>query len=74
MMHVDGEILKRCLANRCLEELVHSEDTEEGEKIRAQFRELLEGIHHGNVGKNIPMRTLIDCAYEDLEFFLRPVL
>jgi hypothetical protein len=75
MMHVDGDILKRCLENRCLEELLHLQsNTEDESKIQAKFRELLEAVHPGEVGNDSPVESLVECAYTDLKFLLRPVL
>lgn len=74
MMHVDGDILKRCLQDRCLEELLYVSDTEERAKIEIEFRELLEALHRGQLGRNSSMKDFIDCAYTYLELILRPVL
>jgi hypothetical protein len=74
MMHVNGDILRRCLEERRLEELLGLQNAEVGGKIQTKFRELIEALHRGRLGKNSAMSTLVERAYEDLEFFLRPVL
>ena len=75
MMHVDGDILKRCLEGRSLENLLHiSHDTAETRKIFETFRELLRAADCGKLENNAPPAAYVDQAYAFLEFFLRPVL
>jgi hypothetical protein len=74
MMHVDGDILKRCLDKYCLDTLLFINRGDERVNIHNTFRELLEAMHHGSLGENLPMQTLVAQAYADLEYFLRPVL
>lgn len=74
MMHVDGDILRRCLEHRCLEDLLQVQNNEEEGKIQTKFRELLEAAHPGELGKKDSLRALIERAYKDLQFLLRPVL
>jgi hypothetical protein len=75
MMHVDGDILKRCLEGRSLENLLHiSHDTAETRKIFETFRELLQAADCGKLENNAPPAAYVDQAYAFLQFFLRPVL
>jgi hypothetical protein len=75
MMHVDGDILKRCLEERRLEELLRiDEGSVEGNKIFERFNELLQSAHGGALEKNATAANYIDQAYAFLEVYLRPVL
>lgn len=74
MMHVDGDILKRCLENRSLGDLLVWETEEDRSKVEDTFRDLMVAIHRGDIDRNMPLELLEDQAYEDLRFFLRPVL
>jgi len=74
MMQVDGDILRRCLENRYLEDLLQvNADRGNAKEIQATFRSLLQGLHRGSLGNHAPLSTLVERAYTDLEFFLRPV-
>jgi hypothetical protein len=75
MMHIDGNILRRCLEDGSLEELLCiGHDKEEAVATQAKFVELLHGLHRGRLGKNAALEVYVEQAYKDLEFFLRPVL
>lgn len=75
MMHVDGDILKRCLEDRKLEELLRlGENTEEAARIFSKFCEVLQELHHGSLEENTAPGVYVDRAYMDLAFYLRPVL
>ncbi|KAH8804808.1 mono-functional DNA-alkylating methyl methanesulfonate N-term-domain-containing protein [Xylogone sp. PMI_703] len=75
MMHVDGDILRHCLEGRKLEKLVCMGAEDEGEaEIFNTFCELLRDLHRGEVDRYQDARDYVEQAYEDLEFYLRPVL
>jgi hypothetical protein len=75
MMHVDGDILKRCLEGRSLENLLRvGEDTVEARKIFEAFCELLQAAYYGKLEKGATAATYVDQAYAFLELCLRPVL
>lgn len=75
MMHIDGDILRRCLNMRLLEELLYViNDTIQAPKIFTRFYELLQELHHGTIESGGKPTTYVSQAYKDLEFFLRPVL
>jgi hypothetical protein len=78
MMHVDGDILRRCLEGRSLEELLQVDRvTDEAAAIHRVLYELLAAMHRGFgavLFKGAPATVLARRAYEDLAFFLRPVL
>ena len=75
MMHVDGDILRRCLEDGSLDELLCiGQETEEVAKMHGKFVELLQGLHRGRLEKNAELGVYVEQAYKDLEFFLRPVL
>jgi len=74
MMHVDGDILRRCLEGGSLDELLCiGQETETAVATRAKFGELLRGLHE-ELSENMDVDVLIEQAYKDLEYFLRPVL
>jgi hypothetical protein len=74
MMHVDGDILRRCLDDGSLEELLCVGQETEREATRVAFVELLQGLHRGRLEKDVAFDVYVEQAYKDLEFFLRPVL
>ena len=75
MMHIDGDILRRCLNDGRLEELLCSgHETEKAIVTQSKFAELLHGLHGEKVDGKADVNVLIEQAYKDLEFFLRPVL
>ena len=74
MMHVDGDILRRCLDDGNLKELLCVGQEAEREAIRVAFIELLQGLHRGRLEKDAAFDVYVERAYKDLEFFLRPVL
>lgn len=75
MMHVDGDILRRCLDDGSLDELLRiSQQTEDAAARQAKFVELLQGLHGERLDGNADLSACIEQAYKDLEFFLRPVL
>ena len=75
MMHVDGDILRRCLGDGSLEALLCiGQETEEAVATQTRFVELLQGLHRGRLPKNADLSVYVEQAYKDLEFFLRPVL
>ncbi|TVY80576.1 hypothetical protein LSUE1_G004225 [Lachnellula suecica] len=83
MMHIDGDILKRCLAERTLEELLQfGQETEQAAQILSKFYDLLLDLHNGphNGSTSLALEEGLDAAvyveqaYRDLEFYLRPAL
>jgi hypothetical protein len=75
MMQVDGDILRRCVEERGLEELFCiGQETEDAIKTQGIFYDLLQELHRGRLGKDAAMSDCVQRAYKDLEFFLRPVL
>ena len=75
MMHVDGDILKRCLAERNLEGLLRlGEETGEAAEIFPKFCELLQELHEGKLDEHADAAAYVEQAYTDLAFYLRPVL
>ena len=75
LMHVDGDILRRCLDNGSLEELLCiGQETGTAAATQAKFVELLEGLHRRRPERNAEVNVYVEQAYKDLEFFLRPVL
>ncbi|TAQ91205.1 hypothetical protein B7494_g395 [Chlorociboria aeruginascens] len=75
MMHVDGDILKRCLEDESLEDMLCiGQETEEAVKVYSKFCELLHELHGGSLEKNALSDVYIDQAYEDLAFYVRPIL
>ncbi|RKF73165.1 putative thermotolerance protein [Golovinomyces cichoracearum] len=88
MMHVDGDVLKRCLKNRLVEEILgfhaeesqntaDSETTMKLEKTKINFSilfGLLQDLHYGNLAENEARNFYIKQTYCDLEFFLRQAL
>lgn len=75
MMHVDGDILKRCLAERNLEILLHfGKETKEAIEIFSKFCELLQELHEGKLDEHADAAVYVEQAYTDLAFYLRPVL
>jgi hypothetical protein len=74
MMHIDGDILKRCLDERLLEEIIRiGDESEEAIGIQRRFSELLEELHGENLLNNA-LEMYIERAYLDLQFWLRPVI
>ncbi|KAK6579898.1 hypothetical protein PZA11_007606 [Diplocarpon coronariae] len=75
MMHIDGDILKRCVVHRKLEELLLIDNpTEESKRLFRRFTELLQAAHNWTLEKDAADSVYINQAYTDLEFYLRPVL
>jgi hypothetical protein len=80
MMHVDGDILRRCLEDRRLEELLRiGQNTVKAKEIFKKFCELFLRMRmHGETletaEKIDDADYLVKEAYSVLEFFLRPVL
>ena len=75
MMHVNGDILRRCLDDGSLDELLRiGQETVEAVAIQANFVELIQGLHAEEPERDANVSVLIEQAYKDLEFFLRPVL
>ncbi len=82
MMHINGDILRRCLEERRLEELLGYTEVGlqilQGSLLQSRFIELLHQLHRDKLEKRAPShaatRFYIDQAYADLEFFLRPVM
>jgi len=80
MMHVDGDILRRCLEDRRLEELLRiGQNTVKAKEIFKKFCELLLRMRMRNdtletAEKIDDADYLVKEAYGVLEFFLRPVL
>jgi hypothetical protein len=75
MMHVDGDILKRCLDEQHLEHILRiGHETEEASEIFAKFYELLQELHRGTLEVGSDTAVYVHRAYEDLAFFLRPVM
>ncbi|RDL33681.1 uncharacterized protein BP5553_08049 [Venustampulla echinocandica] len=74
-MHIDGDILKRCLEDQRLEELLRvGQQSSEAVQIFSKFYETLQGLHQGKLVKDAAPSVYVQQAYEDLAFFLRPVL
>ncbi|QSZ34048.1 hypothetical protein DSL72_005628 [Monilinia vaccinii-corymbosi] len=76
-MQVDGDILKRIVENRKLEELfrIGEHQTDENKREFHRFCELLKMMHNGKLKMNDDPMFYIEHAYDDLEeVFLRPVL
>ncbi|KAK2626316.1 hypothetical protein QTJ16_004578 [Diplocarpon rosae] len=75
MMHIDGDILKRCVVHRKLEELFLIDNhTEQSRQLFRRFTELLQATHNWSLEKDAADSVYINQAYTDLEFYLRPVL
>ena len=75
MMHVDGDILRRCLESRSLEHLLRvGQDTVEARTIFEKFHELLQAAYRGELVESSTAAAYIDKAYAFLELYLRPVL
>ena len=75
MMHVDGDILRRCLDDGSLHELLQTgQKTDEAVAIQAKFGELVRGLHREELHENADVNVLIEQAYKELEYLLRPVL
>jgi hypothetical protein len=75
MMHVDGDILKRCLDERRLEDLLRlGQETVEARNIFETFCALLQAAHDGALDEDATAATYLDQAYAFLEEYLRPVL
>lgn len=75
MMHIDGDILKRCMDGCHLEELLRiDEDPPEHNEIYNKFLEILQTLHQGGLAENAEPAVYVEQAYQDLWFFLRPVL
>jgi hypothetical protein len=75
MMQIDGDILKRCLSDRRLEELLRiGQETEDSAGVYLRFCELLEELHGGPLGSKYGTTVYVEHAYAYLEFYLRPVL
>lgn len=74
MMHVDGDLLQRVEENDLQELLRIGKETVEAANIQSMFRELLQEMHGERLDKDAEMSVYIKRAYNDLGFFLRPVL
>ncbi|RFU35676.1 hypothetical protein B7463_g659, partial [Scytalidium lignicola] len=75
MMHVDGDILRHCLEGQKLEKLVCMRQEDDAEvEIFNTFCELLRNLHGGELDRNATPKDYVEQAYDDLEFYLRPVL
>ncbi|KAG9231393.1 mono-functional DNA-alkylating methyl methanesulfonate N-term-domain-containing protein [Amylocarpus encephaloides] len=77
MMHVDGDILRRCLDGHYIEELVCLDTTSKQKKtdeVFSKFCVLLQELHEGTLEGSLNPSGYVQQAYEDLAFFLRPVL
>jgi predicted HAD superfamily phosphohydrolase len=76
MMHVDGDILRRCLEDRRLEELLRiGQKTVKAKEIFQKFCELLQGLLHSEIVEIVEdAETYVKEAYRLLDFYLRPVL
>lgn len=75
MMHVDGDMLRHCLEGKKLERLVcMSRGDAAGVEIFNTFCELLRELHEGTLDEQASAQDYVDLAYDDLEFYLRPVL
>ncbi|KAK1755781.1 mono-functional DNA-alkylating methyl methanesulfonate N-term-domain-containing protein [Echria macrotheca] len=69
LMHVDGDMLLRCLERRALERLLSWADHEK------RFVELLDGVENGEYTAGLSRREeYYGLAYNILDYFLRPVL
>ena len=74
-MHVDGDILKRCLDERRLEELLClGSKAPEASRIISQFFELLQLLHRGALDETAAEEVYIQQAYDDLDLYLRPTI
>ncbi|ETS82538.1 hypothetical protein PFICI_04414 [Pestalotiopsis fici W106-1] len=71
-MHVDGDILQRCLDLRALEKLTINKEH------AARLCKLLESLEGGKYTRELQddgeMTAYVDLAYEVLEYYLSPVL
>ncbi len=75
MMHIDGDILKRCLELRVLEDLLSlGRITPNAGEIFSRFVQLLQAMHQETLPKDVAPAVYVEQAYEDLAFFLRPVM
>lgn len=75
MMHVDGDILYRCLRDRRLEELLQiGSEGEKAKELFAMFVELLQAAHRDLLEKDAATEVYIAQAYADLELYLRPMI
>jgi hypothetical protein len=70
-MHIDGDILQRCLAKRALEELVSEPD------YLVRFRQLLDALEKGRYTQFIQEGNdtgeYFELAYDILKYYLAPV-
>lgn len=86
MMHIDGDILKRCLQKRLIRDILDLDKDEtnlhskpnwmSSAKSNVLFKRLyhlLQELHHGKLIEDELPEFYIRQAYLDLEFFLRPV-
>lgn len=74
MMHVDGDILRRCLEDRALEGLLGiGLGCEDNQAVIARFCELLDELHEGVLDASTATEVYLELAYRDLELLLRPV-
>jgi hypothetical protein len=75
MMHINGDILKRCLEYRVLEELLCiGSQSQESRMVFSRFFQLLQVLHLGTLPENAPAVFYVEQAYADVAFLLRPVL
>lgn len=75
MMHIDGDILKRCLDGCHLEQLLGIGTGSPAAVERFEkFYEIIQALHQGTLQEADDPSFYVEKAYEDLWFFLRPVL
>jgi hypothetical protein len=74
LMHIDGDVLKRCLDGRKLETLLHGRSHEESQELLDRFKLLLCALHDGMLVVDAPTNTYILQAYFDLHLYLRQML
>ncbi|KAJ5052074.1 uncharacterized protein L3040_001834 [Drepanopeziza brunnea f. sp. 'multigermtubi'] len=75
MMHIDGDLLKKCVNNRALDKLLLLEsETEESKRLLKRFVALLQDVHNGSLEKDATPSAYIGQAYSDMEYYLRPVV
>lgn len=75
MMHIDGDILRRCLDGRKLEAVLEMGDSDiDRARIFGKFQSLLRSLHGGVFDDDASPVVYLEQAYADLELYLRPVL
>ena len=75
-MHIDGDILRRVLETRAMEELVDVDEieNERPEEASLSLVDLLHDLHGNSLERGLPWHDYIMRAYADLEYYLRPVM